>query len=40
MLTTKGPGSGLSPTKMNDILGMTATDEIPADTVIYEKDLQ
>ena len=40
MLTTKGPGTGLSPMKINKILGKTTLRNIPADTVINEEDIK
>lgn len=40
MLTTKGPGTGISPTKLNLVIGKTTTKDIPADTVLNEDDIQ
>ena len=40
MLTTKGPGSGISPARMDEVVGSTAIDTIPADTVIKEADIK
>ena len=40
MLTTKGPGTGLSPMKINEVLGKTTMRNIPADTVINEEDIK
>ena len=40
MLTTKGPGTGLSPMKINKVLGKTTLRNIPADTVINEEDIK
>lgn len=40
MLTTKGPGSGISPMYLNDCIGKKATKDIPEDEVIYDADLQ
>ena len=39
MLTTKGPGSGLSPTKFNDLIGKKLNKNIDTDIVIKEKDV-
>ena len=39
MLTTKGPGSGISPTRMTEILGKKTTKDINADMVIMEDDI-
>jgi sialic acid synthase len=39
MLTTKGPGSGISPTRMGFIIGKTITKDIEADSVIYNDDI-
>lgn len=39
MLTTKGPGSGISPTRFEEIIGKTAAYDIQGDSVIYEKDI-
>lgn len=40
MLTTKGPGSGISPTKMELVIGKTTTRDIVADSVMKEEDVQ
>ena len=39
MLTTKGPGSGISPTRMGFIIGKTIAKDIEADSVIYNGDI-
>jgi len=39
MLTTKGPGSGVSPTRLDEVLGKKAAVSIPADRVINEDDI-
>ncbi len=39
MLTTKGPGTGISPTRMDEIIGLTAAADIPDDNIIRETDL-
>ena len=39
-LTTKGPGSGISPTKMDEVIGKVALRDILADEVIMEEDVQ
>ena len=39
MLTTKGPGSGVSPTKFNDVIGKSLNKDIPADVVIKDEDV-
>ena len=39
MLTTKGPGTGISPMKINDVIGKKVKHFIPEDTVINEDDL-
>lgn len=39
LLTTKGPGTGLSPQKMNEVVGKKAARNIPADTVVTEEDI-
>ena len=36
MLTTKGPGSGISPMDMEKIIGLTALKDIEEDIVLYE----
>lgn len=36
MLTTKGPGSGISPMNMEKIIGLTALKDIEEDIVLYE----
>ena len=40
MLTTKGPGTGLSPMRINELVGKTSTRDIPADQVITKEDVQ
>ena len=40
MLTTKGPGTGISPMRMNDIIGKICTRDIAEDQVIMEDDIQ
>jgi len=40
MLTTKGPGTGLSPARMGDVMGKRVLRDIPEDTVIMEEDVQ
>ena len=39
MLTTKGPGTGISPMKMDNIIGKTVKKLIPVDSVINEEDI-
>jgi N-acetylneuraminate synthase/N,N'-diacetyllegionaminate synthase len=39
-LTTKRPGTGISAHRFYDILGRTATSDLPADTVLTENHLQ
>ena len=38
-ITTKGPGTGISPMKIDFLLGKTAKVDIPADTVILEDNI-
>ena len=40
MLTTKGPGTGISPMRLNDLIGKISKIGIPADQVIMEEDIQ
>ena len=40
MLTTKGPGSGISPMEMDRVVGSTAARDIPHDTVLHEEDVR
>ena len=40
MLTTKGPGSGISPKRMGFIIGKTINRDIEEDSVIYERDIE
>lgn len=40
MLTTKGPGTGISPAKIDEIIGKTAVCDISTDVVLHEKMLQ
>ena len=37
MLTTKGPGSGISPMDINRIIGLTAARDIDEDIVLYRE---
>lgn len=39
MLTTKGPGTGISPARMNDVVGKQASTDIEADSVIKDGDI-
>ncbi|MBC8313783.1 MAG: N-acetylneuraminate synthase family protein [Candidatus Cloacimonetes bacterium] len=40
MLTTKGPGTGISPSKMNEILGKKTVVDIPKDVIIKKSDIE
>ena len=40
MLTTKGPGTGISPMHLNELIGKISKIDIPADQVIMEEDIQ
>jgi sialic acid synthase SpsE len=40
MLTTKGPGTGISPMRLNELIGKISRIDIPADQVIMEEDIQ
>ncbi len=40
MLTTKGPGSGISPMRMDEVIGKTVSKDIKGDTVLHEEDIQ
>ena len=40
MLTTKGPGTGISPMRMNEIIGKTSMRDIAKDQIIKEDDIQ
>ncbi len=39
MLTTKGPGNGISPTRMNDLIGKSVKHTLPADVVLKDEDI-
>jgi sialic acid synthase SpsE len=39
MLTTKGPGNGISPTRMDDLVGKSVNHTIPADVVLQDADI-
>ncbi len=39
MLTTKGPGIGISPMRIHEVIGKKPKHRIPEDTVIHEDDL-
>jgi sialic acid synthase SpsE len=40
MLTTKGPGTGISPMRIKEIIGKTSMRDIAEDQVIMEEDIQ
>ena len=40
MLTTKGPGTGISPMRINEIIGKTSIRDIAKDQIIKENDIQ
>ena len=40
MLTTKGPGTGISPIRMDEVVGKKNSVELAADVVITEEDIQ
>ena len=40
MLTTKGPGTGISPMRMKEIIGKRTLKDIDEDIVIYDIDLE
>ena len=39
MLTTKGPGTGISPTRLEDLIGRTVARDIAADCVMKDDDI-
>ena len=39
MLTTKGPGTGINPMKMGEVIGKSVKESIPMDSVIKEEDI-
>jgi len=39
MLTTKGPGTGISPARMDDLIGKTVTRDIDVDVVLKDADI-
>jgi len=39
MLTTKGPGTGISPARLDELIGKTTTRDLEADSVITEADI-
>ncbi len=39
MLTTKGPGNGISAARLESLIGLTTTRLVPADTVLQESDI-
>ena len=39
MLTTKGPGTGINPMRMDEVVGKTVTQNIQEDTVIRDGDI-
>jgi len=40
MLTTKGPGTGISPARLDDLIGKTVLRNIPADVVLNDSDIK
>jgi len=40
MLTTKGPGTGVSPMRFNELIGKISKIDMPADQVIMEDNIQ
>jgi len=40
MLTTKGPGTGINPMRLNELVGKKTTKDIPEDEVIVETDIE
>jgi sialic acid synthase SpsE len=40
MLTCKSPGKGIKPYRLDEVIGMTVTSDIPEDTVLEEKHLK
>ena len=39
MLTTKGPGSGISPIRLKNLIGKKLNKDISADVVIKDEDV-
>jgi sialic acid synthase len=39
MLTTKGPGNGIPPSKIDTVIGKRAKKDIPIDSLIFKEDL-
>ena len=39
MLTTKGPGTGINPMRMEAVIGKSVKEYIPIDSVIKEEDI-
>jgi sialic acid synthase SpsE len=39
MLTTKGPGTGISPARMDELLGKMVIKDIAADVVLKDEDI-
>jgi len=40
MLTTKGPGSGISPARIKELIGKRVKHDVAADTVLKEEDIE
>jgi sialic acid synthase SpsE len=40
MLTTKGPGTGISPARMDEVIGKRAARDLDEDVVIHEEDIE
>ena len=40
MLTTKGPGTGVSPARMQEVIGKRVRRDLPEDVVIHEEDIE
>jgi len=39
MLTTKGPGTGISPARLDDLIGKTIAKDVAADVVLKDEDI-
>jgi sialic acid synthase SpsE len=39
-LTTKGPGSGISPARLDEVVGRTAARDLEADQILRWEDLR
>jgi len=40
MITTKGPGTGISPMRFEEVIGKRVTRDVPEDVVLFDQDIE